>query len=458
MNYIETMEYINSIPFFSPTSIVNGTEPYNLVSITELLHRLGDPQKHLRFVHVAGTNGKGSVSAFLSTILSEAGYKTGLYTSPYLVRYTERIRMGSEEIDPLDLARLATVVREAAEAMKEDGIQYPSQFEITTAIAFLYYLEKKADIVVLEVGLGGRLDATNVIPVPELAVIATISLDHTMILGDTLPAIASEKAGIIKDHGSVIVYPAENDVLEVFSRTAEEHNASLRVASLPTDVKKKDLDGQTFDLTLPGYPADFTDLHIRLLGRYQINNASLALQAALILREKGWNIDDKALREGLSLTKWPGRFELLHRDPAVIVDGSHNEEGTIVLRMSLEQYFPDKKILFVAGVLSDKEYDRMMDHVLPIAKKFYTVTPDSPRALSAEDLAEFLRSRNAEASPFDSVESAVKAALSEASDSDVICVFGSLYYVGPVRELFTDPSSSSCEDYRFVPSPENHSA
>ncbi len=446
MNYQETMDYINSIPFFSPTSIVNGTEPYNLVSITELLHRLGDPQDKLKFVHIAGTNGKGSTSSFLNTILEHSGYKVGLYTSPYLVRYTERVRIGWKEGDSLreeeiaedDLARFATIVHDTAEAMKADGIQYPSQFEITTAIAFLYYVEQKCDIVVLEVGLGGRLDATNVIRVPELAVITTISLDHTMILGDTLPEIAREKAGIIKHGGSVIVYPAEDDVIDVFKEVSAENSAELEIASLPDDVKDKNLDGQSFDLdtVIHGTELHWEDLHIGLLGRYQINNAAISLQAALMLRNKGWNISNDAIRRGLSDTQWAGRFELLHRDPPVIVDGSHNEEGTIVLRMSLEQYFPDQKIYFVAGVLSDKSYDVMMDHVIPVAKKFFTVTPDSPRALSAEDLASFLTERGADAVPCDSIENAVKAALTEASDTDVICVFGSLYYVGPVREMF----------------------
>ncbi len=443
MNYQETMDYINSIPFFSPTSIVNGTEPYNLVSITELLHRLGDPQNNLRFVHIAGTNGKGSTSAFLNTILREAGYRVGFYTSPYLVRYTERVQIGwkengtliEREISEDDLSRLATRVREAAESMKIDNIQYPSQFEITTAISFLYFLEKECDIVVLEVGLGGRLDATNVIPSSELSVITTISLDHTMILGDTLPEIATEKAGIIKENGDVLVYPADDDVLHVFRNAAAGHRANLTIASLPEDVKEKNLDGQTFDLTLPNSSDKWNDLHISLLGRYQINNASIALQASLLLRKKGWNISDNDIRRGLSLTEWPGRFELLHRSPAVLVDGSHNEEGTIVLRMSLEQYFPGQKVIFVAGVLSDKDYSQMMDHVLPIAKTFFTVTPDSPRALSAEDLASFLKEKGAEAIPCTSIDEAVKAALNRAADTDVICIFGSLYYVGVVREI-----------------------
>jgi len=437
MTYEQAVQYLDRIPKFSPRSIVNGTEPYNLEAITELLRRLGNPQDQLRFVHIAGTNGKGSTAAFLSNILAESGYKVGVYSSPHLVKYTERMRIlnaGREEYDISedDLGFLTGIVKERAENMKMEGEQYPSEFEIICAMAFLYFLEQEVDVVVLETGLGGRLDATNVINTPDLAILTTISYDHMEILGETLDRIAYEKAGIIKENGDVIMYPQAPEAEEVFDNVCRERGAWLHRAILPGKLNEVGLKKISFDL--PG----LKDLEITTPGIYQAGNAAVAVGAAKILYTRGYdNITDEAMRTGLKKTHIPARFELLRENPCIFVDGSHNEEGAMVLSRSLEaQFGEEKKIIFIVGVLADKEYDRMIGQVAPIAKKFFTVTPPSERALPAGELAQFIHTATGlTATPCNTVQTAIRMALSQASTEDVICVFGSLYYVGEARAI-----------------------
>lgn len=430
MTYQEALDFFSSQPRFAPRQLAEGEEPFNLNAIRRLLSLLGDPQRDLRFVHVAGTNGKGSVTAFLSSILTCCGLRTGVYTSPYLERFTERIRIGTEEISPEDLGRHAETVRRAVEEMKREHEALPSEFELVCAVAFLWFREQAPDLVVLEVGLGGRLDATNIIDCPELAVITSIGLDHTETLGNTLAKIAWEKAGIIKPGGHVLAAPQCAAVDAVFQTVCWERKAVLHTAALPVRTVRPDLDGQSFDL--PGHP----ELHIPLLGTYQIENGALAAQAAFLLGEQGWPVTEQAVREGLDRTVWPGRFELLRREPAVLIDGAHNPAGAGALRLSLETYFPGKRIVFVTGVLADKDYGAMLSEVLPLADRFYTVAPPSPRALSARDLASWLRERGAEAEPCGSVAEAVRLAEERAGQDGVVCAFGSLYYIGQVRALF----------------------
>lgn len=430
MTYREALAFISSRPRFAPRQLAPGEEPFNLNAIRALLARLGDPQKDLRFVHVAGTNGKGSTTAFLSAVLQEAGLRVGLYTSPYLERFTERIRIGDREISEEDLGRHAGTVRDAVEEMRKDGLDLPSEFELVCAMAFLWFREQAPDLVVLEVGLGGRLDATNVIDCPDLAVITSIGMDHMETLGDTLPRIAWEKAGIIKPGGHVIVLPQNDAVDAVFQTVCLERKAVLHTAALPVRTARPDLAGQCFDL--PGLPG----LHISLPGTYQMENAALAAQAALLLKDMGWPVTEQAVRAGLDKARWPGRFELLRTDPAVLIDGAHNADGAQALRASLEACFPGKRIVFIAGVLADKAYDAMLTAVFPLADRFYTVTPPTPRALSAGALADCLSDLGAAAFPCGSVEEAVSRAVDYAGRDGVVCAFGSLYYIGQVRALW----------------------
>lgn len=423
MNYEQALSYIESIEKF-------GID-LGLDRMRELLRRIGDPQNGLRYVHVAGTNGKGSTVAFISNILMAAGYKTGIYISPSLDRFTKRIQVDGREIDKDVLAELTQKVKDAADSMQQDGLSVPTEFEQVNAIAFLYYEHEKCDFVVLEVGLGGRMDSTNVINCPEVAVIASISFDHMQYLGNTLPEIAGEKAGIMKEGGDVVVYDQAPEVMEVFRNVAIERGCRLHVSGKPANGNaiRYDLTGQYFEYESKAY-------HISLLGDYQVRNASLAITAANILQNKGYDrITDDAIRQGLANTKWEGRFELLQDNPKVIVDGAHNPDGIRVLCSSLKRLFPDKKIIFIAGVLADKDYKSMMEMVAPLGRVFHTITPPNNRALPAEDLADLFRSFGCEAVSHGSVEEALDSALKEAAEDDVICAFGSLYYIGQIRKL-----------------------
>ena len=361
----------------------------------------------------------------------ESGLRVGLYTSPFLERFTERIRMGDEEIPEADLARLMGRIAAAEERMREAGEPLPSEFELVCAAAFLWFRERAADIVVLEVGLGGRLDATNVIPTPDLAVITSIGYDHMETLGDTLPKIAGEKAGIIKPGGDVLAAFQGDEIHAVFRSACEDRGAVLHTAVSPARAAPPALSGQTFDL--PG----LSGLRISLLGTYQIENAALAAQGALLLGEKGWPVTEASVRAGLEKARWSGRFELLRRSPDVLIDGAHNQDGAQALRRCLETYYPGKRIVFITGVLEDKDYPSMMEAVLPMAGRFFTVAPPNPRAMTAGSLAGYLRAVGAEAEPCGSIPEAVRLAEAAAGEEGVVCAFGSLYYIGLVRREVT---------------------
>lgn len=423
MDYNEAIDYIHgTLKFGSKLGLHN---------IKRLLELMGNPQDKLRFVHIAGTNGKGSTAAFISSILQKSGYRTGLFTSPFLQRFTERIRVDGQEIGREDLARITGFVHEKVGLLLEMGENHPTEFEIVTAVAFQYYLEKKCDFVVLEVGLGGRFDSTNAINTPELAVIATISYDHMDRLGNTLPEIAFEKAGIIKQGGDVLVYPQLPEVEKVFRDACSERGARLHMADFSC-LKLNDfnVDGQNFDYK------NYSRIDISLIGGHQIRNASLAIEAVLILASKGYNITEASIREGLSCTRWPGRLEVLGKKPLFLIDGAHNRECAEVLRNTLDQYFPGMRRIFILGVLRDKDYRSMVSTVLPGCSTVIAVTPESDRALQATDLALVVQDYCNNVLIGDTIEKAVGMALEEASENSVICAFGSLYYIGAVRTAF----------------------
>ena len=420
MNYEEARKYIDSIAVFG--------SKLGLENIRNLMRYLGDPQKELKFIHVAGTNGKGSTVAFISSILRQSGLRVGMYTSPFVERFSERIRVDDKEITEEDFARLASVVKSAADRMRADGLGEPTEFEIICAIAFLHFKEKNCDICVLEVGLGGRLDATNVIDAPLLSIITPISYDHMDILGDTLEKIAYEKAGIIKEGCDALIYPQTDGVEKVLSDICLERKAALHRISLPEGVIKEDITGTEFEYDERRY-------ELSLLGNYQINNAALAINAAKILRSKGFKISDEDIKKGLKSTVWNARFEILQKDPTVIIDGSHNRQGMEKLAENIRLYFGDRKIILIVGILKDKEYGKMLDMILPLAKRVYTVTVPSPRTLSAEELKKEAQMRtDAKVTAVEDPTEAVKAAIKEAADDDVICACGSLYYVGLIRK------------------------
>ncbi len=445
MNFQETMEYFSSFPPFSPAAIVSGEEAFNLNAIRELLRRLGNPEKRLKFVHVAGTNGKGSTSSYLKSIMVEAGYQVGFFSSPALIHFTEQIRINDEEISEEAVARITTKVRAVADSIADDSLQAPSAYEVTCAVAFLYFLEAGCDLVILEVGLGGRLDGTNVIPTPLLAIITSISFDHMEILGHTLPEIAKEKGGIIKKDGAVLLYPQSEDVTEVIRGLCSENEADLFIPSTPTDS------GAVFNAqNLPiaqRFVFENQEYVTGLLGSYQRNNASMAIAAAHILREKGYTISDEAITEGIEKSRWMGRFEIVHHDPMILLDGSHNVEGAKMLRDNLMRYFPERKVIFIAGVLADKQYDEMLETVSDLAKCFITVTPDSQRALSSEDLSKQLIEKGHQAYSANSLEEAFDLAKNSVSGDALICAFGSLYYIGLFRQYLMSLSHENSEEF-----------
>ncbi len=457
MNIQEALNYINSIPPFIPRQVKEGEEIFNLEKVAILLERLGNPQNQLKFVHVAGTNGKGSTCAYIERILRESGYRTGLYTSPAIERFAERIRVNGEEIGDASVCKHLEPVKRISKEMEEAGEGWPSEFEQVLALAFLYFVEQKCDIVVLEVGLGGRLDATNVIPAPEVCVFTPISFDHTEILGDTLTKIASEKSGIIKDGASVVIYPQEREVTDTLEKVCSSFgiDAIYSVPAMDCHLKSyiERKQGQEYVLRnelhqdrvlsqtrlVRQFKVRETIYETTLLGSYQPQNAATAITAAHVLQDLGYSqITEASIQKGVQNTIWPGRFELLHADPVIIVDGGHNPQGGQALASSIRDVFPEKKVRFVTGVLGDKDYPSIFKSVLPLAVKFYCIAPNSPRALPADDLAAYLKGQEAKAESFDSVDEALQAAMKEVSENEIICVFGSLYFVGEARKCVMD--------------------
>ena len=421
----------NLVPEVLKGALQFGIKP-GLERISELMRLTGDPQDRFKSVHIAGTNGKGSTAAYIASVLQKAGYKTGLYTSPYIQRFNERIQVNGVQIPDDALAEITTEIAAATERVQAKGYRRPTIFELITALGFCWFSREKCDIVSLEVGMGGRLDATNTIEQSEVSVMVNIGFDHMEFLGDTLPLIAGEKAGIIKPHGDVVVYGQEPEVEEVFRKACEAKGASFAISdSSKAVVKENTVDGTVFDF------GGYEDLRISLLGKYQVRNACTAVTAIQHLRRHGWNISDLALREGLWETHWPGRLELLRKDPIVIVDGAHNPQGAEALMEAMAALFPGRKFRIVVGVLADKDYTASIDIAAPYAVKFYAVTPPSYRALSSQELAEVIRHHSGTpVQPFESIPAAIETALQEADKQDILCIFGSLYQVGDVRSYF----------------------
>ena len=417
MTGTEAIEYIEHVPW-------QGTR-LGLERTQTLMEKLGHPERALRFVHIAGTNGKGSTAAMTASILRAAGYTTGLYISPFLQVFNERMSVNGEMIRDDELGALTQQVRAAAETM-EDA---PTEFELMTAIAFLFFLQRRCDLVVLEVGMGGRLDSTNVIPAPEAAVICNIGLDHMKELGDTVEKIAFEKAGIIKSGTTAVLYQQDSDgAAEVVRAVCRRCGAELHEADFSALVPLEDsIHGQRFSYR------EHRDLSIRLLGRHQLKNAAVVLETVAVLRGRGYAIPEHAVHEGLAAAVWPGRFEVLRTDPVFIADGGHNRQCAQAVAEALRTYFPNRQILMVMGVLADKDYDSMLRILAPFGKRFYTVTPDSPRALSAAELAEKLKPYGKPTDVCSGAAEAAAKALRDAHQDDIICSVGSLYMTGEIR-------------------------
>lgn len=417
MNYKESIEYIESVSWM-------GSRP-GLERITELCGLLGNPQRGMRFIHVAGTNGKGSFCAMTASVLREAGYHTGLYTSPYVLRFNERMSVDGVDISDDELAELTSLVRPLIERMESK----PTEFEIITAIAFEYFRRHRCDVVVLEVGMGGRLDATNIIEEPVLSVITGIALDHTKFLGDTVEKIAAEKAGIIKPGCTVHWGGCDSSAGAVIAAAAERLGSPLNCVDY--DALKNvrpTLDGTTFDF------GGYRELHISLLGLYQPRNAASVVSAVGVIRSRGFDISDEALRRGLALTRWPARFERLGTDPIIIYDGSHNPEGIRAALDSIHALFPGRRVALLSGVLADKDHRDMVGMLCEVAERAFCVTPDSPRALSGADYAAEFSERGIAAMSYGSMDAALEAAYSYCLEEGVpLVALGSLYMYADFR-------------------------
>ena len=425
---------------FDPVGYINTprwqASRYGLERTEELLNRMGRPQDKLRFVHVAGTNGKGSVCAYVAQVLKECGYRTGLFTSPYIVEFSERIRVDGANISDSDLLDVTLFVRDHAEAMEHETGDHPTEFELMTAVAFEHFARSGCDIVVCEVGLGGRLDSTNIIDAPEVCTIVRIGLDHTELLGDTPAAIAGEKAGIIKRGASVVSWPQDDPgamkVIEdaataVGSKATVPDFSRLSIGHVKAGVRSFEYKGTAYTT--------------KLLGSYQPYNASLAIEVLHALAVRGWNIPEAKVVSGVADTVWPARFEVVQSGegiPTLVVDGGHNPQGAEVLASSLDDVFPGQKITFVMSVLADKDYPAMIDAVLPLASAFVCMTPPSPRKLEATALAQTIRDRSVGyddlvVEAVEDFDAAFARARELAGNEGVICAFGSLYSVGEIK-------------------------
>lgn len=418
MNYEEAREYLDQVS--------KGGSVLGLDNMRELLKRLENPQDSLKFVHISGTNGKGSVLAYVSTVFKEAGYRTGRYISPTLFSYREKIQVNERFIGREDLARLTAKVKKAAEEMKNSGKESPTIFEIETALAFLYFVEQKCDIVILETGLGGALDATNVITTSVMEVITSISMDHMEFLGDTLGKIALQKAGIIKPHTAVVSAMQETEAAEVILDVCRKKECICNMVD-PKQIEhiSYGCDGQSFSYK------NWDNIKISLMGSYQIKNAALALEAIEALRELGYQLNDNAVYQGMKKAVWKGRFTIISKEPFIIMDGAHNQAAAEELVRSLKLYYPGKKFYYIFGMFRDKDYHQVIRLTAPLAEYIITVeTSENPRALPAEELKKAVAEVNPSVEAAGSLRMAVNQVMEQIDKDAVIVIFGSLSFLG----------------------------
>lgn len=430
------MTYEAARDFIEATASL-GSKP-GLEIITELLNRIGNPQEQLKVIHVAGTNGKGSTAAYITAILAADGYKVGRFLSPAVFAYREKIQVTyKEEDEPVNVsiteqgvAETIAVIKPACEAMVREGFAHPTSFEIETAMAFLYLCKEQVDIAVIEVGMGGRLDATNIIRSPLCCVITSISMDHTQYLGDTIEKIAAEKAGIIKTGVPVITGNTDPVVTGVLLNTCENNRTTLTIASRK-EVTDIDYSPEETSFTYMGKRRVIT-----LLGDYQIDNAITAIRAVQAISIAGYRIREASITEGLYKTRWSGRLEVLSKKPYFIIDGAHNEDAANQLRKALLQYFAGRDMIYIMGVLADKDYRSILALTAPLAKLIFTITPANSRALASEQLAAEAR-KYTDKTVIDAgtAAKAVRLAYEQAGKEDVIVAFGSLSFLGEITKL-----------------------
>ena len=420
MNYSQTLQYLSHAEKYG---IIPGLD-----SIKRLCARLGDPQKGLNIIHIAGTNGKGSVGCFVESVLRTAGYKTGRFVSPAVMDGLEIIQLCGENISPEDFSLVFTRVRSAAEDIVKSGFPHPTVFELQTAAAFCFFAQKGCDIALVEVGMGGKEDSTNVIDTSLLSIITPISLEHTKFLGSTLEEIACHKGGIIKKGGCVLTALQSEDAMSVLKKICAEQSAELTVSSpqLITD--------QSFSPTAQSFSyKGLENIQLSMLGTFQTENAALAIDACMILRKKGYNIPDSDIIKGLRSAKWQGRFEVIRESsPTFIIDGAHNPSGAAKLRETLDKCFANRRITFIMGTFKDKDYDRIAALTAKCAERIYTIPTKGKRGLSAQELAKAVAKYNPNVKAMPSPQQAVTQCMN--SSCDLVLAFGSLSFLKDIKD------------------------
>lgn len=425
MNYEQSIEFIRAVHN-------NGTK-LGLQRNGRLTELLGNPQSSYKIVHVAGTNGKGSTCNMIHDVLMASGYKTGLFISPHLEEFTERIQINKVTIDRDSLARIATLVKEKIEIMYNEGYDELTEFEVITAIGFKYFEEQKIDILVLEVGMGGRHDASNVIKESLVSLITTIGFDHTEFLGDTLEKIAFEKAGIIKENSNVVIYPQDEIIKNVIKEEAKLKNSSVFEADA-NNINRicSDLSGQTVKY-LKNDVFNLPELKINFLGTHQLYNAVTALLALEVLKKANLNITEESIKYGFANCRYAGRFEIISKEPVIILDGGHNQNGIEHFSKTINENFENKKIILFYGMLKDKNPETVLDYLIPHCEKVYTLTPNSYRAMSAIEMAELIKDRyDISVTPLESLDEAIEV-IQQLDLDDVAAFVGSLYLIGEAR-------------------------
>ena len=429
MNYNEAMKYI--------TEVGNFGSNYGLERTFRLLELLGNPQEKLKLIHIAGTNGKGSTTAMITKMLSGLGYKVGMYTSPFLEEFEERIQIGGKNIPKEDLAELVKLIKPYVEKVEEEGYGHPTEFEMITVLMLLYFEKEKVDFGVVEVGLGGRLDSTNVIT-PIVSVITSISFDHTNLLGNNLREIAGEKCGIIKRNIPTVVFPQEEEVMDVIIERCKIQKSTLYTVTLNDiellDIVKGDKPYQKVKIR---EKKEYI-LELPLLGEHQIYNLAVAIKVMEVIENLGLiSIDIKSIEKSIREVTWKGRLEVLSNKPLIVIDGAHNIQGISKLKSNIQKYFNYENIYLILGILADKDVEKMVKEITPLAKRVYAVTPNSIRAELAKDLMEEVIKYNKNCEAFESYENAFNMALEDADEKDLILASGSLYMIGDLRKIIT---------------------
>lgn len=440
MNYEEAISYITNTAKFGMNFGLGRTE--------KILELLGNPHKKIKSIHVAGTNGKGSTTSMVTKILMDAGFKVGMYTSPYLEVFEERIQINGKNISEKDLSEEVTEVSKAVNKVIELGYEQPTEFEIITCTMFNYFSKKKVDFAVIEVGLGGRLDSTNVMSAfskEELggvmaSIIVSISRDHIQILGDTLEKIAYEKAGIIKNGVPVIMYPQEKEVEQVIEKVCIERGCKLIKVSNTSgeyiEDAKIDKNSQTYTQKVKIKTSENTyDVQLSLLGKHQVLNCATAVYTIEELIKQGVHIKKENILDALKEVKWIGRLEVMKNKPLVVIDGAHNIDGITKLRENVEQYFKYNKMVLILGILADKDVEKMVDTIVPLADRIIAVTPNSDRAENAVELKNVIQKYNSKCEAVENYKDAYELAISYCKEDDVLLISGSLYMIGDMRKV-----------------------